>query len=78
MKTITLDILNDKVLNILHNLESLELIHLHEGNKNTSKNEKDDSRKEILDNISAGLEEIALYKKGKLKTIAKVDFLNEI
>lgn len=32
----------------------------------------------ILDNIKAGLEEVQLYKKGKLKTTSAKDFLNEL
>ncbi len=32
----------------------------------------------ILDNIKAGLEEIKLFKRGKLKTTSAKDFLNEL
>jgi hypothetical protein len=32
----------------------------------------------ILDNIKAGLEEVRLFKKGKLKTTPAKDFLNEL
>lgn len=32
----------------------------------------------ILDNIRAGLEEVRLFKKGKLKTTSAKDFLNEL
>jgi hypothetical protein len=32
----------------------------------------------ILNNIKAGLEEVRLFKKGKLKTTSAKDFLNEI
>lgn len=39
----------------------------------------DQSAKEnILDNIKAGLAEIQLFKKGKLKTTSAKDFLNEL
>lgn len=35
-------------------------------------------KEEILENISAGLEEVKLFKKGKLKTTLAKDFLNEL
>ena len=33
---------------------------------------------DILENIKAGLEEVKLFKKGKLKTTSAKDFLNEL
>ena len=36
------------------------------------------SKKEILDNIKAGLKEVQLFKKGKLNTSSAKDFLNEL
>jgi hypothetical protein len=33
---------------------------------------------EVLENIKAGLKEVSLYKKGKLKTTPAKDFLNEL
>lgn len=33
---------------------------------------------EIIDNIKAGLKEVTLFKKGKLKTTSAKDFLNEL
>jgi hypothetical protein len=36
------------------------------------------TKEEILDNIKAGLEEMQLFKKGKLKTTSSKDFLNEL
>ena len=39
----------------------------------------DDYSKEcLLDNIKTGLEEVRLFKKGKLKTTPAKDFLNEL
>lgn len=35
-------------------------------------------KKNIFDNIKAGLEEMQLFKKGKLKTTSAKDFLNEL
>lgn len=41
--------------------------------------ETDDvSNENVLDNIKAGLEEVRLFKKGKLKTSSAKDFLNEL
>lgn len=36
------------------------------------------AKEDILDNIKAGLEEMQLFKKGKLKTTSAKDFLNEL
>jgi uncharacterized protein YlbG (UPF0298 family) len=33
---------------------------------------------DVLDNIKAGLKEVSLFKKGKLKTTSAKDFLNEL
>ncbi len=38
----------------------------------------EDADENILNNIKAGLEEVRLFKKGKLKTTSAKDFLNEI
>ncbi|SHG56792.1 hypothetical protein SAMN05444372_107106 [Flavobacterium micromati] len=38
----------------------------------------EDSKETILDNIKTGLKEVQLFKKGKLKTTAAKDFLNEL
>jgi hypothetical protein len=36
------------------------------------------SKEDTLSNIKKGLEEVALFKKGKLKTTSAKDFLNEL
>ncbi len=36
------------------------------------------SKEETMDGIKAGLEEVKLYRKGKLKTTPAKDFLNEL
>lgn len=36
------------------------------------------TKEEIMDGIKAGLEEVKLYRKGKLKTTPAKDFLNEL
>ncbi len=36
------------------------------------------TKSEILEGIKAGLEDVRLYRKGKLKTTPAKDFLNEL
>ena len=36
------------------------------------------SKKEVISNLKAGVKELKLYKKGKLKTTPAKDFLNEL
>jgi hypothetical protein len=38
----------------------------------------EESKESVLDNIKEGLEEVRLFKKGKLKTTPAKDFLNEL
>ncbi len=38
--------------------------------------EDEDTKEDILANINEGLEEVQLFKKGRLKTIPAKDFLN--
>ncbi len=40
--------------------------------------DEEPAKEDILDNIKAGLEEVRLFKKGKLKTTASKEFLNEL
>ena len=35
-------------------------------------------KESVLDNVKAGLEEVRLFKDGKLKTSSAKDFLNEL
>lgn len=42
------------------------------------KTDSEPSKKNILDNIKAGLAEVVLFKKGKLRTTSAKDFLNEL
>ena len=60
-----------------------EYDHFVELTKNlhyVKKIETDDepTKQNVLDNIKAGLEEVKLFKKGKLKTTSAKDFLNEL
>jgi uncharacterized protein YlbG (UPF0298 family) len=57
-----------------HFLELAENLHY------VKKIETDDrpAKKVILSNIKNGLEEMQLFKKGKLKTTSAKDFLNEL
>ena len=40
--------------------------------------DEEDDLEDILSNIKTGLEEVHLFKKGKLKTTPAQDFLNEL
>jgi hypothetical protein len=40
--------------------------------------DEEPTKEEILNNLKAGLEELQLFKKNKLKTISAKDFLNEL
>ncbi len=40
--------------------------------------DKEPVKENVLDNIKAGLTEMQLFKKGKLKTTSAKDFLNEL
>lgn len=40
--------------------------------------DEEPTKEEILNNINAGLEEVQLFNKGKLKTTPVKDFLNEL
>ena len=40
--------------------------------------DEEPTKQEVLDNIKAGLQEMQLFKKGKLKTSSAKDFLNEL
>jgi len=42
------------------------------------KTDEDPSKKEILDNLNRGFEEMKLIKEGKSKTTSLNDFLNEL
>ena len=57
-----------------HFLELAKYLHY------VKKIETDDESIEdnVLDNIKAGLKEVSLFKKGKLKTTSAKDFLNEL
>ena len=40
--------------------------------------DEEPTKEDILNNIKTGLKEVALFKKGKLKTSSAKDFLNEL
>lgn len=60
--------------------EYSHFIELAKNLQYVKKIETDDeqSKKEIIDNIKKGLEEVRLFEKGKLDTTAAKDFLNEL
>ena len=51
---------------------------LKKHNKDLAALEGEESKEEILSNIRKGLDEVKLFKKGKLKTTSAKDFLNEL
>ena len=40
--------------------------------------DEEPTKQEVLNNIKTGLQEMQLFKKGKLKTTSVKDFLNEL
>ena len=40
--------------------------------------DEEPTKQEVLNNIKTGLQEMQLFKKGKLKTTSAKDFLNEL
>lgn len=71
MKQITLNIPDKKVPFFWELVNNLGFVK-----KVTTDDEP--TKQQILDNIKAGLQEVQLYKKGKLKTTSVKDFLNEL
>ncbi|MFP5041770.1 hypothetical protein [Parasediminibacterium sp. JCM 36343] len=53
---------------LARNLQYVKKIELDNGS----------SKEEITDNIKAGLKEVQLFKRGKLKTTPAKDFLHEL
>ncbi len=63
------------------NKEYSHFIELAKNLTYVKKIETDDdepAKENILHNLKAGLEEVQLFKKGKLKTTPAKDFLNEL
>ena len=71
MKQITLNIPDNKVPFFLELVNNLGFVK-----KVTTDDEP--TKQQMLENIKAGLQEVQLYKKGKLKTTSVKDFLNEL
>ena len=69
---IVLDIPNNKVSFAIQVLKSLSFV------KQINQLTDEDSKKDTLENVKSGLEELRLFKKGKLKTTSAKDFLNEL
>jgi len=70
---LVLDIKKEKldfILELLHSFKFVNKVETLEEDKNQEKN--------ILENIKTGLEEVRLFKNGKLKTTPAKVFLNEL
>ncbi len=80
MRTITIDLINDRALKLLKNLEGLNIIRLHkEGiTQKIAEKDEDDSKENIILNIKKGLKDLQLFKQGKLETISEEDFMKEL
>ncbi|MCH7414766.1 hypothetical protein MM213_14795 [Belliella sp. R4-6] len=70
MKRVTIYTTDENFSHFIELAKNLEYVKKIETDEN--------SDEIILANIEAGLKEIALYKKGKLKLTSAKDFLNEI
>jgi len=66
---VLLEIKDNKALHLMEVLKSLDYISI-------KKVEKEHSS--ALDNIKAGLEEVRLFKEGRLKTTPAEEFLDEL
>ncbi len=71
MKQVTLHIPDNNYLFFIELAKSLQFVKKIEAVEEPTK-------KQILQNIKAGIEEVQLFKKGKLKTTIAKDFLNEL
>jgi hypothetical protein len=69
---ILLEINENKVEFVLELLRNFKFVKAHPIEEDTTQ------EKTISENIKAGLEEVRLFKKGKLKTTPAKDFLNEL
>ncbi|MBX9889870.1 MAG: hypothetical protein K2X94_01180 [Amoebophilaceae bacterium] len=80
MRTITIDLINDRALKLLKNLEGLNIIRLHKERitQKTAQKDEDDSKENIILNIKKGLKDLQLFKQGKLETISEEDFMKEL
>jgi len=69
MKQVTLSIKENKFQFFMELIDGLDFVELAE---------QDDSKKTVINNLKKGLEEVKLFKKGKLKTTPAKAFLNEL
>ena len=70
MRHVTVHITEKGYGHFIQLAENLQYIKKIETNEEPKEN--------ILDNVRAGLEEVRLFKDGKLKTSAAKEFLNEL
>lgn len=71
MKQVTLHIPDSNYPFFIELVQSLQFVKKIEA-------EGEPKKEQVLQNIKAGLKEVKLYKKGKLKTTPAKDFLNEL
>jgi hypothetical protein len=71
MKRIWLQVQDDKYKFFLELLNNLGFVKIEEDEK------EEDTREEIIANLTQAFKDIKLYKEGKLKTTPVQEFLNE-
>ena len=70
MKQVILNIKDGKFPFFMELIKSFDFVHVNK--------EEGDSKEAILRNIKKGLEDVKLFKQGKLKTTPAKKFLNEL
>jgi len=71
MRQVTIYTTDNEYNHFVQLVKSLVYVKKIETDENPDKQEE-------IDNITAGLKEVNLFKKGKLKTTSSADFLNEL
>ena len=71
MRQVTIYTTDNEYNHFVQLVKSLVYVKKIETDENPDKQEE-------IDNITAGLKEVNLFKKGKLKTTSAADFLNEL
>jgi hypothetical protein len=70
MKQVVLNIKESKYRFFMELIKSLDFVKVQEN--------KENSKEEVVENLTQGFKELNRYKKGKLKTTPAKDFLNEL
>ena len=71
MKKITLDVEDNKFHYFMELIKGLDFVKVAD-------KDADDNKEAVLANLKKGVQEVKLYKQGKLKTTSAQAFLNEL